>query len=100
MTEKNCPACNQVKPLTEFYRAGGKNKYQSLCKPCHNARRCKLYHETKTIKPRLNAWEKQPEEIAVPERLRNGEKLTKICRDMNLPYENFSYYRKAGLMPI
>lgn len=33
--EKRCTGCGEVKPLTEFYRAGGKRKgYRSKCRKC------------------------------------------------------------------
>jgi hypothetical protein len=31
MNDKKCPSCNETKPLTDFYKGGGK------CKPCQHA---------------------------------------------------------------
>jgi hypothetical protein len=36
-TEKRCSWCNEVKPLSEFYKAGGRGE-DCYCKPCRNFR--------------------------------------------------------------
>lgn len=98
MSEKSCPDCNQTKSIEEFYKAGA--YYQTRCKLCHNQKRTNLYFEKKT--PRVNAFQKQPEEIksVIIERLTNGDKLKKICNDLGLNYDKFAYYRKAKLLVV
>jgi hypothetical protein len=45
--QKLCPVCDTVKPLTEYYKAG--NYLQTLCKVCHNIKRC-AHHSNNYIK--------------------------------------------------
>ena len=41
---KRCAACEQTKPVTEFYRLPGfTDTYRSYCKPCHKAKRKARY---------------------------------------------------------
>lgn len=41
MRSKPCLACEAIKPITEFHKAGtnsaGKTEYRGKCKPCSNA---------------------------------------------------------------
>lgn len=36
MNEKHCPGCDQIKPVSEFYRETGCQTYRRLCKRCFN----------------------------------------------------------------
>lgn len=53
-TEKKCIHCLEVKPLTDFYKAG--KYYQSGCKSCHNKRR--VYHKRPTGYNKLSNQQK------------------------------------------
>ena len=35
---KKCRDCNEVKPISEFYK-NNKDKYENLCKKCSNMRK-------------------------------------------------------------
>ena len=98
MSEKKCPGCDMIKSIDDFYKAG--KYYQRNCKPCHNKKRTNLYFQNKI--PRKNAFQKLPEEIksTIVNRLSSGDKLTKICQDLELNYDKFAYYRKAKILII
>ena len=70
-SRKCCRACNQVKPLTEYYKAG--NYLQANCKPCHNSytithrrnkpKKPKQPRPRKPRKPTKTSFQKLPTEV-------------------------------------
>lgn len=63
--EKYCKQCQQIKPITDYYKAG--TSWQSRCKPCHAiygaANRRKRPKPPKERKQRINNFQKLSPEI-------------------------------------
>ena len=59
MTNKLCLDCGELKPFTEYYRAG--IYYQSRCMPCHNLKR-KLNYKYNKIK---SGFQRLPDETKI-----------------------------------
>jgi hypothetical protein len=95
--EKVCAKCNNILPISSFYKAG--EYYQTNCKTCHNNKRLELYYSTHEKK---NSFEKQPQEIqdSIISQLQQKKRLKQICNELGLNYPIFSYYRRKGYIKL
>ena len=98
--QKYCIACEEIKPIDSFYRAG-KVSHQSRCIPCHNLYRKEL--RAKEVKPpkkvRLNPFQKLPQDTQ-DEVLKylNTMPLTKIAIKMDINKNTLACWKRRGYL--
>lgn len=119
MVTKTCIGCRmELDTETSFYRAG--NTWQSRCKACHNSKRNEYYvrkpsteHQRAVRRERYrrnhpkveNAPRKpigldnvsEDVKLQLKQLVADGKvSLTKISREVGLPYHSMVYWRKTG----
>lgn len=89
-SEKHCPDCDTIKPMSEYYRAGP--YYQRRCKPCHNKTRNKYYHK------KGNGFEGLPVEIreALTRDINNNMKKKDVATKYNFTYSRVARWCRQG----
>ena len=101
---KTCKTCFKDKQFTDFYKAG--NKYQSACKPCHNAKRAQ-YKNNKKYTRRATGFSKlTPEtQAGIIKDISNKVSLPTIANNYkdepNFPsYQTLNVWKKNGQIII
>ena len=100
MTTKQCPKCDQVKPLEGGYYKAGKY-HQRYCIPCHNIRRYEYKFNRKYTK-RPKGYNKLPEDLRknIEFDLYKKISMVQICKKYPiLKYQNLSLWKRKGQIP-
>lgn len=87
---KPCRKCDQVKPLSEFYKQEGmKDGHRHNCKSCHAAQHRKWYRENRDHEiARVGKWQRQNSErvnvVQRRNRIRRGTEYKRLEREGHL----------------
>ena len=99
---KYCKGCQQIKPLTDYYRAG--TSWQSRCKPCHAIngainRKKRPKKPSKPPKQRINNFQKLSPEIqqSIIKHL-DAMSYSKNARMHGINVYTFLSWRKRGII--